>query len=165
MEKPTSMGPRFAIIHRYVRQQINEYMKDEDITGAQLCVMAELHRLEQRGEQGINQRALENLCHVTHPTMTDILSRLEKKGFIQCRRSDDDRRAKVISSTEKAIRLKEAVRRADSEVFDRLCAAFTPEQRSQLESLTDIMLDTIFNDMERGEDSLDKETCKKCKRV
>ncbi len=163
MDKPAAMGPRFAIIHRYVRQQINEFLKGEGITGAQLGVMASLHRLEHEGVEEINQRALENLCHVTHPTMTDILGRLEKKGFIRCERSQGDRRSKVIHSTEKADALGEALHRADSLVFDRLCADFSPEQKEQLRELTDIMLDTIFKDIkERGEDSLDQETCKEC---
>lgn len=88
----------------------------------------------------INQRDLENVSHVSHPTMTEILKRLEKKGYISCCRSEQDRRYKCVRSTEKAQGLSRRMAEADEFAFESLCEGLSEEQRAQLISITDVMV-------------------------
>ena len=41
-------------------------------------------------------RDLEEAFHLSHPTVSGLLSRLEQKGFVELRRDSDDRRCKRI---------------------------------------------------------------------
>lgn len=87
MKEAPPRGVRFSILHRAMKKQIDDYMSGEGLTGVQLFVLCELHKLEKSETREINQRDLENVSHVSHPTMTEILKRLEKKGYISCCRS------------------------------------------------------------------------------
>ena len=102
MKEAPPRGVRFSILHRAMKKQIDDYMSSEGLTGVQLFVLCELRKLEKSETREINQRDLENVSHVSHPTMTEILKRLEKKGYISCCRSEQDRRYKCVRSAEKA---------------------------------------------------------------
>ena len=144
MRRSIPMGLRFSILHRAFKRKLDERLRELELTGVQFGVLGELDRLERRGEGEINQRALETASHVTHPTMTEILKRLEQKGFIECRPSPADRRNKSISSTEKARSLHQEIERVDEEVYHWLCSGLSPEQEEQLVAITDEMLKNIF---------------------
>ena len=52
------------------------------LTAVQLRVLGELSRSESKGVEEINQKDLEKALAVTHPTMTEIIKRLEKKNAV-----------------------------------------------------------------------------------
>lgn len=140
MESGIPMGLRFSIIGRSFKQQLDELLREKELTGVQFGVLGQLGRLEHSGCVEISQRDLENASHVTHPTMTEILKRLEKKDFIRCRPSESDRRCKLISSTEKAAALIGELRSADEKVFASLTAGLRGDEVAELLRLTDVML-------------------------
>ena len=144
------MGLRFSLLHRAFRRKLDEHLREMDLTGVQFGVLGQLARLEELGEGEINQRALETASHVTHPTMTEIIKRLEQKGFIACKPSAADRRNKCISSTEKARALHREVDRVDEEVYSWLCEGLSPEQREELSELTGIMLENALKVYGKG---------------
>lgn len=144
MKEAPPRGARFSILHRAMKKQIDNYMSSEGLTGVQLFVLCELHRLEESETREIIQRDLENASHVSHPTMTDILSRLEKKGYIICRRSEQDRRYKCVRSAEKAQGLSRRMKEADDFAFESLCEGLSEEQRAQLITATDVMVNNAL---------------------
>ena len=123
-----------------MKKQIDDYMSSEGLTGVQLFVLCELRKLEKSETREINQRDLENVSHVSHPTMTEILKRLEKKGYISCCRSEQDRRYKCVRSAEKAQGLSRRMAEADEIAFESLCEGLSEEQRAQFISITDVMV-------------------------
>lgn len=159
-------GLRFSLLHRSFRRKMNEMLSEKDLTGVQFGVLGELRRLEKRGFQEIKQRDLEKASHVTHPTMTEIIKRLEKKGFICCRASLSDRRQKLISSTEKAHSLNQEIDRIDKAVFSWLCRGLSQAQVEDFLQSMDVMLKNAAESCEKGcEESYDKNACKKYKRI
>ena len=86
------LGRRFAIIDRAFKQHLNKKADQLGLTAVQLRVLGELSRLEAFGVPEVNQRDLEQAEQVTHPTMTEMIKRLEKKGFVTCTTSTTDRR-------------------------------------------------------------------------
>lgn len=150
MDGKIPMGLRFSLLHRAFQRRMDDLLREMGLTGVQFGVLGELGRLEAQGCERINQRALENASHVTHPTMTDIIKRLEQKGFIVCRPDPEDRRNKSISSTEKACRLHREIDRLDREVFDWLCAGLSESEVEQLLSCTDRMLSNVFETYRRS---------------
>ena len=54
------------------------------LTAVQLRVLGEVSRSESKGVEEINQKDLEKALAVTHPTMTEIIKRLEKNNAVIC---------------------------------------------------------------------------------
>jgi len=87
------------------------------VTGPQLVALQELARL---GPAPVG--VLARTAHVSHPTMTGILDRLEKRGLVRRTRDTEDRRRKTVTVTEEGLRLLEA---APSPLQDRFRAEFS----------------------------------------
>jgi len=158
-------GLRFSIIGRTFKRQLDSQLSAEELTAVQLSVLKELGRLERSGVPEVNQRDLENASHVTHPTMAQILKRLERKGFIRCCQSSTDRRSKSISSTEKALKLRHEMDQIDQEIFKQLCRGLSQEQVDSTLAAVDIMLSNAFHCCDnqvhkKGSEKLDQTTCK-----
>ena len=147
------VGVSLSILHRSFKRRMDEKLKDTELTGVQFGVLAQIHRFEMQGMQEINQKMLEKHIRVTHPTMTEIIKKLEKKGLISCETSILDRRQKRISTTEKAHQLHLKVDRVENEVFNLLCEGLSAEQRQQFIEITDIMLANVFKDYPKGDEN------------
>lgn len=135
------MGMRFSIIARAFRFELDRRLREQELTGVQFAVLGQLMHMEDEGAQEINQRCLEQANRVTHPTMTEIIKRLSKKGYITCAHGKMDRRAKVIRSTEKAKCLQTMIEQTDGEVTELLSRGLSQEQRAQLAQITGIMIE------------------------
>ncbi len=72
------------------------------LTGPQLIILQEISNNEQLSVTGLGR-----IVSLSQGTVTDILSRLEKKGFITKRRSKTDKRRSELFVTEKAVKLLE----------------------------------------------------------
>ncbi|MBQ7472736.1 MAG: MarR family transcriptional regulator [Oscillospiraceae bacterium] len=134
------MGVKFAVIHRAFRREMDALLREKDVTGAQFGALRALDYLERERGGEISQHDLEEISRSTHPTMTEILKKLEKKGFIETRPSETDRRRKAIRQTDKARELSFAMSRADERTFEKFCAGFTEEQTAALEEMLDRLL-------------------------
>ena len=145
MEHKMPMGLRFSLLHRAFNRQLNARLQEKGLTGVQFGVLCQLQRLKRAGQEEINQRDLEEATHVTHPTMTEIVKRLEKQGFVVCAPSERDRRFKSIQPTEKAAALKQEIDELDGCIFEELCRGLTPEETESLQIITDKMLANIFS--------------------
>ena len=152
-------GMRFSILGRTFKRQLDQRLLEKDLTGVQLGVLKELERLEAAGAAEVNQRDLENASHVTHPTMTEILKRLERKGFIRCCQSSHDRRHKCIFSTEKARQLQQEMSYMDSANLVQLSRGLSQQQLEALGEILDVMLDNAFQTCKKGCDENDQKTC------
>lgn len=150
MQEQMPVGLRFSLLHRSFKKKMDAMLSEKDLTGVQFGVLGALVRLERSGAEEISQRDLEQATHMAHPTMTDVLRRLEKKGFLCCRVSSRDRRYKCISSTEKALALKNDALRAEEETFQWLCRGLSREQVDTLLEITDHMLANLMADCEKG---------------
>lgn len=140
MEREVPMGMRFSIIARAFRIELDRRLREQELTGVQFAVLGQLMHMENEGAQEINQRCLEQANCVTHPTMTEIIKRLEKKGYITCTPGKTDKRAKVIRSTEKTKCLHTMIEQTDREVAELLSRGLSPEQKLQLMEITRIMM-------------------------
>ena len=135
------VGLRFSILHRSFLKQLDRLLQEKGLTGVQFGVLGQLRRLEESGQREINQRDLENAAHVTHPTMTEILKRLEKQGFVTCEPSARDRRFKSIRSTGKALALRCETEELDERVFRRLTQGLSESEIASLLSAMDKMIE------------------------
>lgn len=140
-------GLKIAIISRVFRKKMDEKASAMGLTYVQLRVLGSVSRLEEAGWEEIHQNDLEEIEHVTHPAMTKLLQKLEKKGFVECVPSSIDRRYKKITSTEKSSGIHKMILAQDREVFDDLCRNFTQEQKLALLQMTDNLLKNIDSEI------------------
>lgn len=133
-------GLRFTLLHRTVRRRLDEYVRETGLTGTQFGVLGALNRLEETAGE-VTQKALEDAAHVTHPTMTELLKKLEKKGFVTCRPSEEDRRCKSVSSTQRSEQLRQSLGEFDERVFAELCGGLSGSEIAEFLRITDVMLE------------------------
>ncbi len=150
MENTAPMGLRLSLLSRAVRKQVDGAIRDAGLTGVQLFALSELRKLECSGAAEVNQKDLEAATRVTHPTMTSMLHRLEKKGYVACRRSEQDRRFKCVASTEKALGLRQRLEEADAKAFQALCEGLGEEETAQLRAITGRMMENAVRILEKG---------------
>ena len=146
------IGAKFAVIHRAFRRELDAALREKGITGVQFGALRALDRLE-RGGGEVSQRDIETLTRSSHPTMTEVLKKLEKKGFIEVRPSETDRRRMQIRSTDKARELDRAAFRIDEKTFEKFAAGLDEKQRSSLESMLDLMIGCVCGGEKEGRES------------
>ena len=76
-------------------------------------------------------RDIEETFHLSHPTVSGLLSRLEKKGFIEFRPDEADRRCKRIFVLPKGLELNETMHRTIQATEERMVEGFSQEEQAQ----------------------------------
>ena len=138
------LGLRLSVLRRAFKRQMDERCRHLELTGVQSAVVGTLCRLEREGREEIRQRDLEEELHMAHPTMTDVIQRLEAKGFLSCSPGERDRRVKRISSTQKAADLLRQIREYDSQAARDLCRGLKEEEIASLKALTDRLIENAL---------------------
>ena len=100
-------------------------MESLELTGSQGHIMAYLAH----AKTPPCPRDLEAEFHLTHPTVSGLLSRLEQKGFVELRTDPKDRRIKRIYVLEKGRQCHEVMHQTLLENEQRIVAGFTPEEQ------------------------------------
>jgi DNA-binding MarR family transcriptional regulator len=133
-----------ASIRRIIRAidlQSRRLQEQCALTGPQLATLREAEKL---GDVTIS--ALARAVHLSQPTVSGILSRLEKRGLIVRKRSSDDRRSVVIEVTADGRRMIETAPPLLQEQF-----------RTELERLADWEHHWLLSALERIASMMDAE--------
>jgi len=124
-------GYLLRILHWCTDQSMTAALEKMDLTAAQGHIMAFLaHR-----EKPACPRDVETEFHLSHPTVSGLLSRLEQKGFIELRTDTEDRRCKRIYILPKGEECHELMHRTIQENERRIVSGFTPEEQEQFAAL------------------------------
>lgn len=92
-------------------------------------------------EKSINQRKLQEILNIRPGSVSEILTKLEDKGFIQRKKSETDKRAVVIHITEAG---KAAAERAEKKSPDTPFACLEETEKETLRLLLKKLLDAWF---------------------
>ena len=118
-------GFLIRILHWCTHQAMDNALEKMELTAAQGHIMAYLAH----AEQPPCPRDLEAEFHLTHPTVSGLLSRLEQKGFIELRSDAKDRRCKRIYVLEKGVQCHELMHATIQENEQRMVSDFTAEEK------------------------------------
>lgn len=80
---------------RAVDLHSRQLVEEHGLTGPQLAVLREISRMG-----SFSAGALAQAVHLSPPTLSGILDRLERRGLLKRTRSDHDRRSLVVTVTE-----------------------------------------------------------------
>lgn len=115
------------MLHSATDQTLTNAVSELDLTAAQCHIMGYInHR-----DTPACPRDIEQAFHLSHPTVSGLLSRLEKKGFIALRPDENDRRCKRIYVLPKGIELNATMRRTIDDMEQRLVLGFTEQECEQ----------------------------------
>ena len=120
-------GHMVRVLHCAVSQAMTEALGEMELTSAQGRVMGYLAR---RKEPPC-ARDIEEEFNLSHPTVSGLLSRLEKKNFIAFRPDERDGRCKRIVISEKGLRCHERMSQVIRENEQRIVKGFSQEEREQ----------------------------------
>ena len=120
-------GHRIRVLHGCMDQIMSAAVARMDLTPVQSRIMGYLvHR-----KDAPCARDVEEEFQLSHPTVSGILSRLEKKNFIEFRTDTVDRRCKRIYVLEKGWEHVEQIHRTIQENEERIVEGFSEEEKEQ----------------------------------
>jgi DNA-binding MarR family transcriptional regulator len=93
------------------------------------------------GKNGIAVKELAEKIHRTQPTVTVLVDKLEKLGYVERKKSEEDNRVTLIKLTEKGIQLKPIFREISEKLNHVIYGDLQITEKEQLERL----LETILN--------------------
>ena len=127
----THYGHYIRMLHSSTDQVMTNAVASMELTAAQCHIMGFItHR-----PQPPCSRDIEEAFHLSHPTVSGLLSRLEKKGFIEFRPDENDRRVKRIYLLPKGAELDETMHRTIRATEAQLVQGFTEEEQEQFAQL------------------------------
>lgn len=88
-------------------------------------------------------RDIEEHFHLSHPSVSGTLSRMEKKGFLEFRPDEHDRRCKRIYILPKGLQCHEMMEKTITDIEQQVVSGFTPEQREQFTQLLDRAIENM----------------------
>lgn len=96
-----------------------------------------------RGERPTYARDVEAELHMTHPTVSGLLSRLEQKGFVELKTDPNDRRSKRIVISAKGLACHEHMHAVIMENENRIVRGFSPQEKDQFARLLQRAIENV----------------------
>ena len=128
---PMHYGHKLRVLHWCTDQAMTGALARMDLTAAQGHIMGYLAH----SPNPPCSRDIEEAFQLSHPTVSGLLSRLEKKGFIEFRPDEKDRRCKRIHMLPKGQACIELMHRTIRENEERIVQGFSDEEKAQFASL------------------------------
>lgn len=124
-------GHLFRVLHCAISQSMTQALGQMELTSAQGRIMGYLAR---RTEPPC-AKEIEEEFHLSHPTVSGLLSRLEKKNFIEFRPDERDGRCKRIFISPKGRDCHEIIYNTILENERRIVHGFSQEEQAQFAEL------------------------------
>ena len=141
MEENLFLFRRFRLLDQAGKQRVDQQFQEMELTAMQSYVLRYLH---DRAGEVVYPKDIEQRFHLTHPTVSGLLARLEAKGFIVCRR------CKRVSATEKAeqchLRIRDTFHALEQETLQN----FSPEEVQTLLRLLDRAIENLSETKEEA---------------
>jgi len=122
-----SLGRLLAKVSRLVGGRMRTKLEGIGLHHAQGMILSHLWR-----QDGLAQNALAQALHITPPTATSTLQRMERDGWVERRRDAADQRVVRVFLTPKADALRAEALATFRELDRELAAVLTDEERSAL---------------------------------
>ena len=103
---PNDLILYIRFVYFALEREKNQYFEQHNLTSSQGDILLFLGGAYYH-QRDVNQKNIEEHFHLTNPTVTGLLKRLEEKGFIDRKKSETDGRQKLISLTDQSIQVLE----------------------------------------------------------
>lgn len=99
-------------------------------------------------KQEISQREMADALQIRPPSLSELLSKLEEKGYVQRVPSKKDRRSLMVSLTEMGTEAVKKSREKQKKAHSRMLASLTDDEKQTFYAL----LNKIYNHSAKGEE-------------
>jgi DNA-binding MarR family transcriptional regulator len=124
-------GHRFRILHWRTDQILNDALAQMDLTASQGRIMGYLIH----APQPPCAKDIEEHFHLSHPSVSGTLRRMEKKGFIAFFPDEQDHRCKRIHILPKGRACHERIEQVILDIEHQIVSGFTPEEQAEFSRL------------------------------
>ena len=149
-----TFGRIFRSLDRALGRRMDQALASMDLTFAQGHIIGYLVRCQTPP----CAKDIEERFHLSHPTVSGLLARLEKKEFIALQEDPEDRRRKLVYILPKGQQCDEAMRAVIQSGDEKVLEGFTPEEGEQFQSFLYRALHKVAPDFDLG---LEKEELQK----
>ena len=119
-------GARFRMLHSCADQKMSSALAQMDLTAAQGHIVGYIAR----AAHPPCARDLEDYFQLSHPTVSGLLNRLEKKEFIEFRPDPEDRRCKRIYLLPKGVQCHEMIIGSIQKIEQEIVTGFSEEEKA-----------------------------------
>lgn len=124
----------------------------KDLSLKEHMVMRKVHTMMETAHQGIPLKDLAAELHLTPGTVSELVEKLVRKGTLQRVQNPNDRRAVMISVTEKSlVQLNEAMNMMNSFVDD-LWKDFSEDEKKQLTTTLELLAERVVELKNKNEE-------------
>ena len=121
-------GPMFRMLHSSISQRMSNALAAMELTSSQGQIMGCLAHFQQPP----CPKDIEEKLQLSHPTVSGLLSRLEKKDFIRLEPDPGDGRCKRIYIQPKGRACMEKMHATITDIEQQIVRGFTREEKRQL---------------------------------
>ena len=135
------LGNLIKHLHKMFEQQINENMTSVNVTRSQMEVLVYTYIKNKNGIE-VNQVDLERDLNLKNPTVTGLISRLEKKGYMKREKSSKGPNYKSVLITDEGIRIIEEGKRITDNVEKEMFSVLDKDEKKELTRLLQKVIDS-----------------------
>ena len=144
MHPSRHIGAKLKTLSSTLTQEANRRTAEVDLTGSQAFFLGYLIR---NGDHPIYPKDLERDFDFSHPTVSGILRRMEKKGFVTFRPGKTDKRCKQILITEQGLNAHAAVIRNLDEIEEHTLRGLSEAEIHEFHRLLDTAMKNLGADL------------------
>ena len=135
------LGNLIKHLNKMFDQQINENMISVNVTRSQMEVLVYTYIKNKNGIE-VNQVDLEKDLNLKNPTVTGLISRLEKKGYMKREKSSKGPNYKSVLITDEGIRIIEEGKRIADNVEKEMFSVLDKDEKKELTRLLQKVIDS-----------------------
>ncbi|MGL4790662.1 MAG: MarR family winged helix-turn-helix transcriptional regulator [Anaerotignaceae bacterium] len=143
----TRLCPLLKILNDTMVSKLNADLSKLNVTFPQTEILIFLHYCYTNDVE-VNQIDIEKAFNLSNPTVTGMLKRLEKSGFVVREKSATDGRYKIVQLTEKGLDITLKMASAGDTAEAMLFAGFTKEEKQLLNQFIARMLKNLDVDVD-----------------
>ena len=132
MEEQYRIGWHIKVISNLIKREVGNYgceKNPDELTGNNMFIIGYLAKNE---ENDIFQKDLEEIFSVRRSTMSAIILRMEKKGFLTRESVARDARLKKLVLTEKGKKIHEMIESRITDTEEKLAAGLSEDEKRLL---------------------------------
>lgn len=132
MEEQYRIGWHIKVISNLIKREIGNYGCEkctDELTGNNMFIIG---YLANHGEQDVFQKDLEEIFSVRRSTMSAMILRMEKKGFLTRESVKHDARLKKLVLTEKGRKIHEMIESKITDTEEKLSAVLSEDEKKML---------------------------------
>ncbi|MCD6206308.1 MAG: MarR family transcriptional regulator [Candidatus Marinimicrobia bacterium] len=134
MKKHPTVSRFLSCLHRHTQIYFDRYLHQYDLSSGSLSFLMVLFH-----HDGIHQEEISRKLSIDKATTARAIHKLLEVGYVSRKQDALDRRAYIISLTEKGRALKPELKRLSRKWSEKLTAGFSPEEKEQVFDLLERM--------------------------